>query len=204
MSPDAHGRWRQIEVAGDLRHGSPTSRISHTAPMLPPRVVEDSRKGWTSRDDRSLEVQPFSSIPGRPGTSLELEKVEAAGVEPASEDASERTSTRVGTLFEVSSSPAVTGLCAQQADFVSTSMRQRVRRSSLIVSVLRGYRRKLRELSLPGFIRQREQRRCYRSQLQVCPFLRGHGRHDARSERHHPRRNRYAPMSKTVTADAAT
>ena len=130
--------------------------------------------------------------------------VEAVGVEPTSEDASERTSTRVGTLFEVSSSPAVTGLCAQQADFVSTSVRQRVRRSSLIVSVHRGYRRKLQELSLPGFIRQREQRRCYRSQLQVCPFLRGHGRHDARSERHHPRRNRYAPMSKTVTAETAT
>jgi hypothetical protein len=41
--------------------------------------------------------------------------VEAAGVEPASEDASTRTSTRVGTLFEVSGSPAAAGLRAQQA-----------------------------------------------------------------------------------------
>src|SRR5258706_13534810 len=30
----------------------------------------------------------------------------------------------------------------------------------------------------------------------VCPFLRGLGRHDARLERQHPRRNRYAPLSK--------
>lgn len=124
------------------------------------------------------------------------EKVEAAGVEPASEDASERTSTRVGTLFRVSSSPAAAGLRAQRADFVSTSMRQRVRRSSLIVSVLPSYRRKPREPSLP-LIRQREQQR-YRSQLQVCPFLRGHGRHDARFELRHPRRIRYAPLSKNL------
>ena len=40
--------------------------------------------------------------------------VEAAGVEPASEDASTRTSTRVGTLFEVSNSPAAAGLRARQ------------------------------------------------------------------------------------------
>ena len=49
--------------------------------------------------------------------------VEAAGVEPASEDASTRTSTRVGTLFEVSCSPTAADLRAQQASFVSTSMR---------------------------------------------------------------------------------
>src|SRR5690606_16273357 len=73
-------------------------------------------------------------------------------------------------------------------------MRQRVRRSSLIVSVLPSYRRKPREPSLP-LIRQREQQR-YRSQLQVCPFLRGHGRHDAQFELLHPRRIRYAPLSK--------
>ena len=42
--------------------------------------------------------------------------VEAAGVEPASENASERTSTRVGTLFRVSRLPAAAGLQAQQAD----------------------------------------------------------------------------------------
>jgi len=77
--------------------------------------------------------------------------VEAAGVEPASENASERTSTRVGTLFRVSRSPAAAGLRAQRVDYVSTSMRRRVRRSSLIVAVLRGYRRKLRAPSLPGF-----------------------------------------------------
>ena len=75
--------------------------------------------------------------------------VEAAGVEPASENASERTSTRVGTPIEVSRPPAAAGLRARRADYVSTSMRQRVRRSSLIVSVLLSYRRKLREPSLP-------------------------------------------------------
>lgn len=96
--------------------------------------------------------------------------VEAAGVEPASENASDRTSTRVGTLFEVSSLSAAAGLQAQQADFVSISMRQRVRRSSLIVSVFRSYRRKLRTPSLPGFIRQREQQR-YRSQLHGLPIF---------------------------------
>src|SRR5690606_30284219 len=120
--------------------------------------------------------------------------VEAAGVEPASENASERTSTHVGTPFEVSRPPAAAALLAGRAEQVSTSMRQRVRRSSLIVSVLLGYRRKLREPSLPD-IRQREQQR-YRSQLQICPFLRGHGRHDAQSEHQHPRRIRYAPLSK--------
>ena len=72
----------------------------------------------------------------------------------------------------------------------------RVGRPSLIVSVFCGYRRKLQAPSLPGFIRQREQQRRCRSQLHVCPFLRGQGRHDARLERHHPRRIRYAPMSK--------
>ena len=77
--------------------------------------------------------------------------VEAAGVEPASEDASDRTSTRVGTLFRVSRSPAAAGLRAQQADYVSISMRQRVRRSSLIVSVLRSYRRKLRDTVVAWF-----------------------------------------------------
>ncbi len=40
--------------------------------------------------------------------------VEAAGVEPASENASDRTSTRVGTPFEVSRPPAAAGLRARQ------------------------------------------------------------------------------------------
>jgi hypothetical protein len=79
-----------------------------------------------------------------------LGMVEAAGVEPASEDASERISTCVGTLFRVSLLPTAADLQEQQADFVSTSMRQRVRRSSLIVSVLLSYRRKPREPSLRG------------------------------------------------------
>jgi hypothetical protein len=39
-------------------------------------------------------------------------KVEAAGIEPASENASDRTSTRVGTPFGVSRSPAAAGLRA--------------------------------------------------------------------------------------------
>jgi hypothetical protein len=41
-------------------------------------------------------------------------------------------------------------------------------------------------------LRPREQQRC-RSQLQVCPFLRGHGRHGTQLKSQHPRRNRYAP-----------
>ena len=122
--------------------------------------------------------------------------MEAAGVEPASGNAFERASTRVGTPFRVSRSSAAADQRAQQASFVSTSMHWQVRRSSLIVSVFCGYRRKLQTPSLPGFIRQREQQRCCHSQLQDCPFLRGLGRHDARLERPHPRRNRYAPLSK--------
>jgi len=93
-------------------------------------------------------------------------------------------------------SPAAAGLRAQRASDVSASVCWRVGRPSLIVSVFCGYRRKLQAPSLPGFIRQREQQRRCRSQLHVCPFLRGQGRHDARLERHHPRRIRYAPMSK--------
>jgi hypothetical protein len=122
--------------------------------------------------------------------------VEAAGVEPASENASRRASTRVGTPFEVSRSPAAADLRAQQANGILASVCWRVGRPSLIVSVSCGYRRKLQAPSLPDVIRQREQQRCYRSQLHDCPFLRGQGRHDARPERQHPRRNRYAPMSK--------
>ena len=49
-------------------------------------------------------------------------------------------------------------------------MRQQVRWSSLIVSVLLSYRRKLRAPSLPGLIRQREQLR-YRSQLHGLPIF---------------------------------
>ena len=75
-------------------------------------------------------------------------------------------------------------------------------RASLIVSVFLSYRRKLRAPSLPGFIRPREQRRC-RSQLQGCPFLRGHGRHDAQLGRRRPRRNRFAPLSENAPRVAA-
>lgn len=42
--------------------------------------------------------------------------VEAVGVEPTSEDVSELTSTRVGTLFEVSLLPTAADLQVQQAD----------------------------------------------------------------------------------------
>ncbi len=96
--------------------------------------------------------------------------VEAAGVEPASENASDRASTRVGQPIEVSRSPAAAGLRARQANEISISMCWRVRRSSLIVSVLSSYRRKLEEPSLPEFFRQREQQR-YRSQLQCLPLF---------------------------------
>ena len=97
--------------------------------------------------------------------------VEAAGIEPASEDVPDRTSTRVGALFEVLNSSVAADLRVQQADDVSISLCQRVRRSSLIVAVFRSYRRKLRAPSSRLFRRRREQqRRCYRSQLQVAHF----------------------------------
>ena len=77
--------------------------------------------------------------------------VEAEGIEPSSENHSGRISTRVGTLFKVSGSPAAAGLRTQQAHFVSTLPRRQLGRSSLIVAVCRGYRRKPRTPSLPGF-----------------------------------------------------
>lgn len=56
-------------------------------------------------------------LPGlEKGLATYLGMVEAVGVEPTSENASERTSTRVGTLFRVSHLPAAAGLQAQQAD----------------------------------------------------------------------------------------
>ncbi len=174
---------------GGLRptRGRSRARVDQRADVCP-RI---DRRSWVRA---VLRRRPWTAVRKKRETNLGM--VEAAGVEPASENASERTSTRVGTLFEVSRLPAAAGLQAQQADEVSTSICQRVRRSSLIVAVLRGYRRKLREPSLPKF-RRREQQR-YRSQLQVCPFLRGHGRHDAQSEHRHPRRIRYAPLSKNT------
>lgn len=44
----------------------------------------------------------------------------------------------------------------------------------------------------------------YRSQLQVCPFLRGHGLHDTQLEHRHPRRNRIAPLSKNTAKASLT
>src|SRR5262245_11280486 len=61
-------------------------------------------------------------------------------------------------------------LRARRADFVSSFLRQRVGRTSLVVAALLGYRRKLRAPSLPGFIRRRVQRR-YRSQLLCLPLF---------------------------------
>lgn len=46
----------------------------------------------------------------RKGLISKQKIVEAAGVEPASENVSDRTSTRVGTPFEVSRPPAAAGL----------------------------------------------------------------------------------------------
>jgi hypothetical protein len=61
---------------------------------------------------------------------------------------------------------------SRQADEISISLCQQLRRSSLIVAVLRSYRRKLRAPSSRLVFRQRreQQRRCYRSQLQVAHF----------------------------------
>src|SRR5262245_20824690 len=61
-------------------------------------------------------------------------------------------------------------LRARRADFVSSFLRQRVGRTSLVVAALLGYRRKLRAPSLPGFIRRRGQQR-YRSQLLCLPLF---------------------------------
>jgi hypothetical protein len=96
--------------------------------------------------------------------------VEAAGVEPASEDVSGRASTRVGAPLGVSRSPAAAGRRAQQASCVLASLRWQVGRPSLIVSVFCGYRRKLQAPSLSDVIRQREQQR-YRSQLHGLPLF---------------------------------
>jgi len=49
--------------------------------------------------------------------------VETQGVEPWSEDVSERTSTRVGSPFEVSLLPTTAGLQEQQVNYVSVSLR---------------------------------------------------------------------------------
>jgi len=76
------------------------------------------------------------------------------------------------SLFDVSNSSVTTDLRVQQADKISIFLCQRVRRSSLIVAALRSYRRKLRAPSSRLVFRRRreQQRRCYRSQLQVAHF----------------------------------
>lgn len=76
------------------------------------------------------------------------------------------------SLFEVSNSSVTTDLRVQRADKISIFLCQQVRRSSLIVAALRSYRRKLRAPSSCLVFRQRreQQRRCYRSQLQVAHF----------------------------------
>ena len=125
--------------------------------------------------------------------------MEAAGVEPASGNASGRASTRVGMPFGGLASAGGSRPAVATSQLISTSRSWQFGRSSLIVSVFPSYRRKLKTPSLPGFIRQREQQR-YRSQLQVCPFLRGLGRHGAQLERLHPRRIRYAPSYQRTEA----
>jgi hypothetical protein len=123
--------------------------------------------------------------------------VEAAGVEPASENDSERTSTRVSSPFDLVAvvdgwRPTIATIrqflalgvpapLESQSDWRGVPQLQTEAQDTVVTWFL---------------IRQREQQarqQCCRSQLQFCPFLRGHGRHDARSGPHHPRRNRYAP-----------
>ena len=127
-------------------------------------------RGWFSTAALWQRAKIAARLPVQQSETTVECMVEAAGVEPASGNASERTSTRVGSLFRVSRSPAAADLRAQQANFVSTSMRRRVRRPSLIVSVLSSYRRKSGAPSLTWLIRQREQQR-YRSQLHGLPIF---------------------------------
>ena len=58
------------------------------------------------------------------------------------------------------------------SQLISIFLRRQLRRSSLIVAMLRSYRRKLRAPSLHLVLRQqrKQQRRCYRSQLRVAHF----------------------------------
>jgi len=71
--------------------------------------TQRSQQFWVFATRRHL-LQPASCL------NYQQKKVEAAGVEPASEDESGLASTRVGTPFEVSRSPAAAGLQAQQAN----------------------------------------------------------------------------------------
>ena len=118
--------------------------------------------------------------------------VEAAGVEPASEDASTRTSTCVGRYLGLvlagNGRPA--SATSQRCLDLHLLTGQEVQPDCVGVSWLQT---EAPSTVAAWFIRPREQLRRYRSQLQGCPFLRGLGRHDARSEHRQLRRNRYAP-----------
>lgn len=100
---------------------------------------------------------PCSWLTNQLGTTIKnrvqaAEKmVEAPGVEPGSEDASGLTSTRVGTSFKGLEHAGDDQSTCSTSQLFSISRRRRLERSSLIVSVLRGYRRKLRVPSLPNF-----------------------------------------------------
>jgi hypothetical protein len=101
------------------------SRVTHTSKLGEPSTgtTAPTRRSGRRRAQRlpsaafvvgaqTRSVQAWYSCSNRRPKTV----VEAAGVEPASEDASGQTSTRVGTLFKVSGSPAAAGLRTQQAD----------------------------------------------------------------------------------------
>lgn len=111
--------WRTMKAVQELLGHSTiqmTMRYAHVAPQV-------------TRDAVNLLDRPALPPPLGPRTprvsavaaSTNCERraeimVEAAGVEPASENASMRASTRVGTPFEVSRSPAAAGLRARRAN----------------------------------------------------------------------------------------
>lgn len=122
--------------------------------------------------------------------------MEAPGVEPGSEDALERASTCVAdSLVFVAPGGCRRPTGATSQPFVSPLGRLTLPRGQPDCRrcFLRS-RRKPRS-TVAGLSRRPWQMR-YRSQLLGCPFLRGHGRHDTQLEPHHPRRNRFAPLSK--------
>ena len=99
------------------------SRVTHTKKSRSAfdGYRRDSQWPETCGEVAKLRVARRVRVTGRVtniGTNLNLEgnKVEAAGVEPASGNASGQASTRVGTPFEVSCSPAAAGLRARQAN----------------------------------------------------------------------------------------
>ena len=99
------------------------SRVTHTKKSRSAFDGHRRDSQWpeTCREVAKLRVARRARVTGRVTVlrtrrNLEGNVVEAAGVEPASGNASGQASTRVGTPFEVSRLPAAAGLQAQQAN----------------------------------------------------------------------------------------